>query len=64
MMWARPGFPVIVAHTGTRHAVARRALEEYGGTVRRARRNCYALYAKTVAPGEPRRVFAEPYFGG
>jgi GNAT superfamily N-acetyltransferase len=42
------GFRVIVAHTGTRHAVARRALERYGLQVRRARRNGYALYVKPV----------------
>jgi GNAT superfamily N-acetyltransferase len=57
------GFPVMVAHTGTRHPVARRALEKNGGTVRRTRRHGYTLYAKTVAPGEPRRVFAKPSLG-
>jgi GNAT superfamily N-acetyltransferase len=44
------GFPLIVAHTGTRHAVARRALERYGLKMRKARRNGYALYVKQVAP--------------
>jgi GNAT superfamily N-acetyltransferase len=50
------GFPLIVAHTGTRHAVARRALEVYGLTLRKARRHGYALYAK--------RVFAKHSSGG
>jgi GNAT superfamily N-acetyltransferase len=40
------GFQQIVAHTGTRHAIARRALESYGCQMMRARRNGYALYAK------------------
>jgi ribosomal protein S18 acetylase RimI-like enzyme len=44
------GFRQIVAHTGTRHAIARRALENYGAQGRRARRNGYALYVKTVGP--------------
>ena len=44
------GFPLLVAHTGTRHAIARRALEHNGGKVRKARRKGYALYAKPVAP--------------
>ena len=44
------GFPLIVAHTGSRHAIARRALERYGLKVRKARRNGYALYVKPVAP--------------
>jgi GNAT superfamily N-acetyltransferase len=42
------GFPLVAAHTGTRHAVARRALEDYGMQVRRTRRNGYALYVKAV----------------
>ena len=57
------GFPVMVAHTGTRHAVARRALENYGATLRKARRNGYALYVKTVAPGGSRHAIAEPSLG-
>jgi len=44
------GFPQVVAHTGTRHAVARRALENYGLRMAKARRNGYALYVKEVAP--------------
>jgi GNAT superfamily N-acetyltransferase len=47
------GFTWIVAHTGTRHAVARRALEKYGLELQRARRNGYALYAKSVTPSDP-----------
>jgi GNAT superfamily N-acetyltransferase len=42
------GFRQIVAHTGTRHAIARRALENYGFRMRRARRNGYALYVKAL----------------
>ena len=49
------GFPLIVAHTGTRHAVARRALERYGLKLRKARRNGYALYVKPVTPPNLRR---------
>jgi GNAT superfamily N-acetyltransferase len=58
------GFPLIVAHTGTRHAVARRALEEYGATLRKARPKGYALYAKVVAPDPPRNPIAESSLGG
>jgi ribosomal protein S18 acetylase RimI-like enzyme len=47
---AARGFRLIVAHTGTRHAIARRALENYGLEVRRARRNGYALYGKAIEP--------------
>jgi GNAT superfamily N-acetyltransferase len=47
------GFQVIVAHTGTRHPVARRALEQYGLELRKARRNGYALYSKSVGPARP-----------
>jgi GNAT superfamily N-acetyltransferase len=42
------GFRQLVAHTGTRHAIARRALENHGFRLRRARRNGYALYVKTL----------------
>jgi GNAT superfamily N-acetyltransferase len=42
------GFRQVVAHTGTRHAIARRALENYGFQLVRARRNGYALYAKPL----------------
>lgn len=38
------GFTYVVAHTGTRHWVARRALEVYGLRLQRARRHGYALY--------------------
>jgi ribosomal protein S18 acetylase RimI-like enzyme len=48
---AARGFRQIVAHTGTRHALARRALENYGFRLVRARRNGYALYAKALEPG-------------
>lgn len=48
------GFPLIVAHTGTRHAIARRALERYGLQLHKARRNGYALYVKQVAPADLR----------
>jgi GNAT superfamily N-acetyltransferase len=47
---AERGFRQIVAHTGTRHAVARRALENYGLRLKRARPNGYALYVKPVDP--------------
>jgi GNAT superfamily N-acetyltransferase len=45
------GFRQIVAHTGTRHAIARRALENYGCQLSRARPNGYALYVKAVGRG-------------
>lgn len=45
---ARLGHELVVAHTGTRHAVARRALEHYGLELVRARRVGYALYARPV----------------
>jgi GNAT superfamily N-acetyltransferase len=45
---AAEGFRQMVAHTGTRHALARRALENYGFRLKRARRNGYALYAKPL----------------
>ena len=48
---AARGFRQIVAHTGTRHAVARRALENHGFRLRRARRRGYALYAKPLDVG-------------
>jgi GNAT superfamily N-acetyltransferase len=46
---ARRGFEVVVAHTGTGHTVARRALENYGFTLEKARRKGYALYSKPVS---------------
>jgi ribosomal protein S18 acetylase RimI-like enzyme len=42
------GFPVIVAHTGSRHGPARRALERYGLTSVKDRPWGYVLYAKSV----------------
>jgi GNAT superfamily N-acetyltransferase len=42
------GFPVIVAHTGSRHTPARRALERYGLTAVKDRSWGYVLYAKDV----------------
>jgi GNAT superfamily N-acetyltransferase len=45
---AERGFPVIVAHTGTRHLPARRALERYGLRAIKERSWGYVLYAKTV----------------
>jgi GNAT superfamily N-acetyltransferase len=42
------GFPVIVAHTGSRHGPARRALERYGLRATKDRPWGYVLYAKTV----------------
>lgn len=47
---AARGFPQIVAHTGTRHTIARGALEHYGLQERKARRNGYALYVKALGP--------------
>jgi GNAT superfamily N-acetyltransferase len=45
---AARGFPLIVAHTGSRHRPARRALERYGAQATKDRSWGYALYAKTV----------------
>jgi GNAT superfamily N-acetyltransferase len=42
------GFPVIVAHTGSRHGPARRALERYGLRATKDRSWGYVLYAKNV----------------
>jgi GNAT superfamily N-acetyltransferase len=42
------GFPVIVAHTGSRHAPARRALERYGLHATKDRSWGYVLYLKNV----------------
>ncbi len=42
------GFPVIVAHTGSRHGPARRALERYGLRAIKDRPWGYVLYAKSV----------------
>jgi GNAT superfamily N-acetyltransferase len=46
----RRGFPVIVAHTGSRHRPARSALERYGLRAVKDRRWGYVLYAKPVGP--------------
>jgi hypothetical protein len=42
------GFPAIVAHTGSCHGPARRALERYGLTPIKDRSWGYVLYAKSV----------------
>jgi len=42
------GFPVIVAHTGSRHGPARRALERYGLRATKDRSWGYVLYVKSV----------------
>jgi ribosomal protein S18 acetylase RimI-like enzyme len=44
----RRGFPSIVAHTGSLHRPARRALERYGLRATKIRRRGYALYVKSV----------------
>jgi GNAT superfamily N-acetyltransferase len=44
----RLGFPLIVAHTGSRHRPARLALERYGLRATKDRPWGYALYAKDV----------------
>jgi ribosomal protein S18 acetylase RimI-like enzyme len=46
----RRGFPLIVAHTGSRHRAARRALERYGLSASKQRRWGYVLYVKPVGP--------------
>ena len=46
------GFPVIVAHTGSRHGPARRALERYGLQATKDRSWGYVLYAKSVGVPE------------
>lgn len=46
------GFPVIVAHTGSRHGPARRALERYGLRAVKDRSWGYVLYAKNVGVQE------------
>ncbi|WP_235892849.1 GNAT family N-acetyltransferase [Mycolicibacterium hodleri] len=52
------GFPFIVAHTGSRHLTARRALERYGLRPIKDRRWGYVLYVKPVDPAAsvPREV--------
>ena len=50
----RRGFPVIVAHTGSRHRPARLALERYGLRATKDRPWGYALYVKAVGvPARP-----------
>ncbi len=46
------GFPVVVAHTGSRHGPARRALERYGLRAIKDRSWGYVLYAKRVGVQE------------
>lgn len=48
------GFRLVAAHTGTRHGIARRALERNGLRMRKARRKGYALYVKPIAPPDLR----------
>jgi ribosomal protein S18 acetylase RimI-like enzyme len=47
---AERGFRVVVAHTGSRHLPARRALERYGLHAIKERSRSYVLYAKRVTP--------------
>jgi len=44
----RRGFPLIVAHTGSRHLPARQALERYGAHAVKDRSWGYVLYVKAV----------------
>jgi ribosomal protein S18 acetylase RimI-like enzyme len=46
------GFPVVVAHTGSRHRPARLALERYGLRATKDRRWGYVLYEKSVGVPE------------
>jgi GNAT superfamily N-acetyltransferase len=46
------GFPLIVAHTGSRHRAARLALERYGLRATKDRRWGYVLYEKSVGVPE------------
>jgi GNAT superfamily N-acetyltransferase len=48
------GFRQAVAHTGTRHTIARRALENYGFQLSKARGNGYALYVKDLTTARHR----------
>ena len=48
----RHGFPLIVAHTGSRHRPARLGLERYGLRAVKDRRWGYALYAKDLRPSD------------
>lgn len=45
----RRGFPIIVAHTGSRHRAARRAHERYGLSASKDRGCGHVLYVKPVA---------------
>jgi GNAT superfamily N-acetyltransferase len=54
------GFPLIVAHTGSRHLPARRALERYGLRATKDRAWGYVLYVKAV--GDPARYASAPEF--
>ncbi len=57
LLAARRGFPVIAAHTGSRHLVARAALEHYGARSTKQRSWGYALYTKSVAEPAPRAPY-------
>lgn len=47
---AESGFPMVAAHTGTRHLPARRALERYGLRPVKWRSWGFVLYVKEVGP--------------
>jgi GNAT superfamily N-acetyltransferase len=49
----RRGFPLIVAHTGSRHRPARLGLERYGLRATKDRPWGYVLYVKAVGVGTP-----------
>ena len=51
LLAARRGFPLIAAHTGSRHLPARHALERYGAHATKERSWGYVLYVRRV--GEP-----------
>jgi ribosomal protein S18 acetylase RimI-like enzyme len=52
----RGEFPLIAAHTGSRHLTARRALERYGARATKERSWGYALYTKAVEESAPRAL--------
>jgi GNAT superfamily N-acetyltransferase len=56
----RHGFPVIVAHTGSRHRPARLALERYGLRATKDRPWGYALYVKAVGVAARPSALDEP----
>jgi ribosomal protein S18 acetylase RimI-like enzyme len=53
---ARRGFPLIAAHTGSRHMAARAALERYGAQAVKQRSWGYVLYVKAAGEHEPPRA--------